>query len=47
MLSKLSNISIETSDTFTPIQIEATFEALKDIAEAQNEANEKAIKGEK
>lgn len=46
LLSKVSNISLETSDTFTEYQFNLTFDSLKEIAKLQKEADEKALKGE-
>lgn len=43
LLSKVSNISLETSDTFTEYQFDLCFESLKEIAKLQEEANRKAI----
>lgn len=43
LLSKVSHISLETSDTFTEYQMDVSFDALKDIANAQDEANKKAL----
>lgn len=42
-MSKIVNISIETSDNFTQYQMDQTFKALRNINKAQEEAYAKAI----
>lgn len=37
LLSKVSGISMETSDTFSNNELELCFQALTDLAEAQKE----------
>lgn len=43
LLSKISNISIDLSDTFTQQQIKQTFNSLKEIAKAQEDSYKEAI----
>lgn len=44
LLSKISNISIDVSDTFSEQQMSMSFTALEKIAKAQDEAIEKEMK---
>lgn len=43
LISKVSSISMETSDTFSEYQMNQTIESLKEISKEQEEATNKAI----